>query len=170
MENTLKVINGMERRGVIGKYAIGGGIAAVFYMEPVLTYDLDVFFIPAKENSGIVLLSPIYDYIREKGYLVDKEHIVIGGIPVQFIPVYNELTREAVDNAVEKKYGKIKTRIFRAEYLAAIMIQTFRPKDKERLAGFIEETEMDGKYLNRVLDSHDLKEKYERFRRRLHEK
>lgn len=169
MENTLKVINGMERLGVIGKYAIGGGIAAVFYMEPVLTYDLDVFFIPAKENSGIVLLSPIYDYIREKGYRVDKEHIVIEGIPVQFIPVYNELTREAVENAVEKKYGKVKTRIFRAEHLAAIMIQTFRPKDRERMARFLVEVEMEAEYLEEILDKHGLKEKYESFRRINHE-
>jgi hypothetical protein len=38
-----------DRSGFIKAYAIGGGIAATYYIEPVLTYDLDIFFIPAKE-------------------------------------------------------------------------------------------------------------------------
>jgi len=33
----------MQKKKVIAKYAIGGGIAAIFYMEPMLTYDLDIF-------------------------------------------------------------------------------------------------------------------------------
>ena len=37
-------------------YAIGGGIAATYYIEPVLTYDLDIFFIPASE--GLDILAP----------------------------------------------------------------------------------------------------------------
>jgi len=43
MERTLKVLNELERSGIIETYAIGGGIAAIFYIEPVLTYHLDVF-------------------------------------------------------------------------------------------------------------------------------
>ena len=37
MEKALAVLNEMERAGGIGQYAIGGAVAAIFYMEPVLT-------------------------------------------------------------------------------------------------------------------------------------
>ena len=40
MKKTPKVINELKERGLIDDYAIGGGIAALFYIEPFLTYDL----------------------------------------------------------------------------------------------------------------------------------
>ncbi|MCL0092519.1 hypothetical protein M1N92_02470 [Dehalococcoidia bacterium] len=43
MEKTLKVFNELEKTGLIRRYVIGGGIAVLFYAEPILTYDLDVF-------------------------------------------------------------------------------------------------------------------------------
>jgi len=50
MEKALQVIEEITRLGIIKAYAIGGGIAATYYIEPVLTYDLDIFFIPAKDE------------------------------------------------------------------------------------------------------------------------
>ena len=50
MEKTLRVINEITRQGIISAYAIGGGIAATYYIEPMLTYNLDIFFIPAVES------------------------------------------------------------------------------------------------------------------------
>lgn len=47
MEATIRIINEMRKKKVIGTYAIGGAVAMIFYVEPVLTYDLDVFvFLP----------------------------------------------------------------------------------------------------------------------------
>ena len=43
MEKVIKIINEMEEIGLIGKYCIGGGIATVFYIEPLLTYDIFFF-------------------------------------------------------------------------------------------------------------------------------
>ena len=37
------MINGMHSAGVIERYAIGGAVAATFYLEPVATLDVDVF-------------------------------------------------------------------------------------------------------------------------------
>jgi hypothetical protein len=95
MEKTLQVIEAMARQGIIKAYAIGGGIAATYYIEPVLTYDLDIFFIPAKE--GLDVLEPIYDFAKERGFSTQAESILIEGFPVQFIPAYNNLVREAVE-------------------------------------------------------------------------
>ncbi len=170
MEKALEVVNELEKNGVIGKYAVGGGIAAVFYIEPLLTYDLDIFFIPAKESRGLITLSPIYDYLTGKGYQIEKEQIIIEEIPVQLIPVYNELTREAVENAVDTIYKQTPVRIVRAEYLVAIMVQTFRPKDKERIIKFMDEGELDSEYLRGILQRYNLSEKFEQLMRLYHGK
>ncbi|MCL0084202.1 hypothetical protein M1N82_01455 [Dehalococcoidia bacterium] len=113
VEKTLKVFNELEKTGLIRRYVIGGGIAVLFYAEPI-TYDLDVFCLlpvcppPAAgrpaERRGLITLSPIYEYLQKKGYSVQEEHIVIEGIPVRFIPAYNELVEEAVEKAREVEY------------------------------------------------------------------
>ncbi len=165
MEKTLEIINELQKEGIIRKYAIGGGIATIVYIEPIITYDLDIFFIPIKEEKGILNLSPIYEWFKNKGYKLDKEHILIEGIPVQFIPVYNKLIIEAVENALEINYQNTKINVVRAEYLIAIMLQTFRPKDKERIIKLVDETEIDSSFLQKILQKHRLKEKFDKFKR-----
>jgi hypothetical protein len=161
MEKVLKVIKGLKGKEVIRDYAIGGGIAAMYYIEPLLTYDLDIFFIPVKESLDV--LSPIYNYLK-KSYKVHKEHVIIEGVPVQFIPVYNELVREAVENSVETKYGRVKTRVIGLEHLVAIMLQTFRPKDREKIVKIMGEAEVDLIFLKKILKKYNLYEKFKKFR------
>lgn len=43
MQKTLEVLNELEREGTISRYAIGRAIGAMFYAEPVSTFDLDIF-------------------------------------------------------------------------------------------------------------------------------
>src|SRR5258708_25778347 len=103
MEKTIKILNELEKVGLLSRYAIGGAIAILFHAEPVLTYDMDVYcFLPA-QSGRLVTLSPIYERLREKGYPEDKEHIIIEGVPVQFIPAYNELITETVAQAQETR-------------------------------------------------------------------
>ena len=169
MEKTIKVINEMEEKGLIRRYAIGGGIAALFYCEPFLTYDLDILFIPSTEKGNLIELSTIYDYLKKMGHRSDKEHIIIEGIPVQFIPVYNELVKEAVEKAITTRYKEIETKVISAEYIIAIMLQTFRPKDKERAIRLMEEADIDMRALRDILQRHRLKERFERFMRLYYE-
>jgi hypothetical protein len=143
MDKAIKIIDEMQSKGIIKQYAVGGAVAAIFYIEPILTYDLDVFFVPSEEKEDLLALSSLYDYLKAKGYKTEKEHIIIEGIPVQFLPVYNELIEEAVDNAVPLKYKDTIVNVIRQEYLIAIMIQTFRPKDKERIIKFLNEGNID---------------------------
>ncbi len=77
-------------------------------------------------SSALLTLSPIYERLRQMGYKEEKEHVMIEGVPVQFILPYNPLIEKAIEEAVETKVGKTKTRVFRAEYLAAILFQTGR--------------------------------------------
>jgi len=155
----------MLSKGIVKKYAVGGAVAAIFYVEPILTYDLDVFFEPSEGNDGLLALSSVYDHLKRKGYKVEKEHIIVEGIPVQFLPIYNDLVEEAVDNAARLKYRDTTVNVLTQEYLIAIMIQTARPKDKERIVKFLDEGNFDETQLEKILEKHDLKTAFGMFRR-----
>jgi hypothetical protein len=170
MEKTLHVINQMLSEGLFARYAIGGGIAALFYLEPIATFDLDIFIILPEESAPLVSLSPLYEWLKGKGYRLQKEQVIIEGIPVQFIPVYNELVKEGVLHAVERIYGSTRTFVLCPEYLIAIMLQASRPKDIERLLRFFEEAEVSDEKLDSVLSQHNLKETYNNFRKKYYGK
>jgi hypothetical protein len=157
MEKAIKIINEMQVLGIIKKYAVGGAIAAMFYTEPLLTYDLDIFFAPSEESENLLALSPVYEYLKGQGYKPEQEHIIIEGIPVQFLPLYNDLVKEAVDNAVQVEYKDTTVNVLKLEYLLAIMIQTSRPKDKQRIIKFLVEANINETDLERILDKHNLK-------------
>lgn len=48
MGKALKVLHELHESGLIRAHALGGGTAATDYVEPTLTCDLDIFFIPTK--------------------------------------------------------------------------------------------------------------------------
>lgn len=156
MEATLKVLNDLERDGVVCRYAIGGAMGATFYVEPVLTFDLDVFVVVPQTSSGLLTLAPIYDVLRARGYREEKECVNIEGVPVQFLPAYNPLLEEALREAQEMQYEGTSTRVLRAEHLLAIALQTGRPKDRERVRLLREEASLDQQYLADVLTRHGL--------------
>lgn len=160
MEKTIQIINSLKEDNIIKDYAIGGAVASIFYIEPVTTYDLDIFVSLQNDDKFIITLEPIYEWFKERGYSFDKEHIIIEGIPVRFIPVYNELVKEAVTESINKNYGNTVTKVISPEYLITIMLQTNRSKDKERALRFIEEHEMDMEKLEMLLEKYDLKDKY----------
>src|SRR5581483_7317673 len=114
MERVLQVINQMKADGVVDDYAIGGGIAAIYYIEPYDTNDLDVF-IPvsavAVGTAGLLSLDPVYSY------LAVKEGVLVEDWLVQFIPASESTQVDALDNARTAKYGETETKIFSPEHL-----------------------------------------------------
>jgi hypothetical protein len=168
MEKALRVIEDITYRGIIKAYAIGGGIAATYYIEPVLTYDLRVFFIPSRE--GLDVLKPIYSYCQQHNFPAQAETILIDGFPVQFIPVYNDLVSEAVNNASALKYRDVEAKVVTAEYLAAIALQTGRAKDRERVIRLLDEAEIDRAVLDRILESYGLSEKLKKIEKHTDER
>jgi len=160
MRKTLEALNALEVEGVIRRYAIGGAAAAVFYMEPFLTYDLDVFVSLPADQGGIVSLAPIYQAARKLGFGEEGEHIIVEGVPVQFLPAYNALLKEALDQAREISYEVTVTRVFRPEHLMAIMLQTGRDKDRQRLEAFRRQATWDAAYFDGILIRHGLLERW----------
>lgn len=165
MEHAIKVINKLQTERIIDQYAIGGAVALLFHAEPVLTYDLDVFVFIEPASGGLLVLSPIYDRLREMGYKTRAEHVLIEDLPVQFIPAYNDLVVEAVRKAVDVKVGNTKTRVIQADHLAAIMLQTGRRKDRERLALLMEEATVNRRRLAGIVSRHGLDKRWRDFQK-----
>lgn len=164
MKKTLEVINQLQKEGLIRDFVIGGAIAAFRYLEPSLTDDLDVYVQLPTTRKAILDFSPIYQRLREIGYFeFEKEGVVIEGWPVQFLPAGNPLEEEAFARAVEDQVDDVKVRVFTAEYLMAIGLQLSRPKDRIRLAQFLESDCYRKDKLNDILQRHKLKQKWNSF-------
>jgi len=168
MKETLEVLNGLKDKALIDDYAVGGGIATIFYTEPVFTYDLDVFVIVKSEPAEkIISLTSVYDYLVSKGYSWKGEHIIIEGLPVQFIPVGSGIERDAIDNAKNITYGGVKTKILSAEYLIAIALKVGRRKDFDKIGRLIDQAKVDKKTLEAVLKKYHLLEKFKKWKEAL---
>ncbi len=165
MKKALQIINKLEKEGVIKSYALGGATALLFYTEPALTFDIDIFILlPDDQGSkNLVNLGPLYQSLQSRGYHTEKEQIMIEGVPIQFIPVYNSLVEEAVGQAVIKEYEGEKIKVLKIEHLLAMMIDTYRPKDRERLGTLLNEVSFDQKLLETILERHSLRQKWEKY-------
>ena len=161
MRRTLEVLNELEKHGVLSRYAIGGAMAATFYTEPFLTFDLDVFVVLPRTPGGLLTLAPVYDALRTRGYSEqENECIRIEGVPVQFLPAYNTLVEEALNEAQEIMYEDVPARVLRSEHLLAICLQTGRSKDRERVRILREQAKLDQNFLADVLRRHQLEDKW----------
>ena len=160
MEKALQVLNALERDGVLSRYAIGGAMGATFYVEPVLTFDLDIFVILPETARGLLTLQPLYEALRARGYAEEGECVNIEGVPVQFLPAHNDLLLEALAEARQTLYEQTPTRVLRAEHLAAIAVQTGREKDRERVRLLLKQASLDDNYLASVLARHGLEARW----------
>jgi len=138
--HALRALEELKQAAVVEDYAVAGAMALVFWTEPIPTYDLDVLvFLPHQETS-LVSLGTIYQWATARGYAVDGEHVIIAGLPVQFLPAHNELADEAIGTAATLEYEGIPVRVVRPEYLVALYLEPSArtPKRRERAAALIE--------------------------------
>ena len=155
----------MQAEGIIGSYAIGGAVGAIFHLETFYTADLDIFvMLPTAPGSSLLSLTPIYEYLTARGCRVDGERIVIGDWPVQFLPPHGALEQEALAEAVETDFDGIPTFVLSAEHLVAIALKTGRVKDYARIVMFLEQEAVNMEKLNSILLRHGLVPKWETFK------
>ncbi len=166
IEEVLRTVNQMTTDGIIERYAIGGAVGATLYLEPVSTLAVDIFIeLHTAPGAQLVTLEPVFDYLRARGGRMEGEHIVISDWPVQFLPPTGPLAEEALTNAIELDVGGISARVFTAEHLAAIALQTGRAKDKARLLQFIEAGALDAARFEQIITRHNLVDRWRRFQR-----
>lgn len=166
LERTLAVLNEMQAAGVISSYAIGGAVAAFVFIEPGATFDLDIFIGWSPGASGLLTLTPIYEYLRERGYFPRGAAVDIEGWDVQFLVPGTPLVEEALKEAGALEISAIPCRVFTKEHLMAISLETGRPKDSARLIQFIHESRPDKARFMSILARHDLRQKWHEFEAR----
>jgi len=166
IRDVIEVLNRMEAEGIIDRYAIGGAVGATFYLEPVATLDVDVF-VAFRSEPGQFLANPkpIFDYLASHGCSMKGEYVMIAGWPVQFLPPTGPLIEEALAEAVVVDVEGVAARVFSAEQLAAIALQTGRAKDKARLLQFLEDGAIDSQRFQDIIRRHDLVETWTKFER-----
>ncbi len=137
IERVFQRLNELERTRLIGRYAIGGAFAFIYYAEPFETDDLDIFtHLPSP--GALIDLAPIHEHFRKLGYPEEGEKIVIEGVPVQILPAAGPLEEEAIQQAIEITVGQESARVFTAEHAVAIALKTNRPKDRMKILHFQE--------------------------------
>lgn len=167
MKETLEMINQMRADGVIGDFAIGGAVGAIFYLETFYTEDLDIFvMLPTAEGSSLLSVTPIYEYLVAKGCKVDGERILIGDWPVQFLPPQGALEQEALSEAVKTEFEGVPTSVLSAEHLVAIALKIGRAKDYARISMFLDGDAVNVEKLRPILLRHGLVAKWENLRRK----
>jgi hypothetical protein len=162
----LQVVNQLRDEGFISKYAIGGAVGALFYIEPTQTQDIDIFVhLNPAPGSFLISLDPILKRLKELGYaLWEEDKVVVEGWPIQFLPATKKIEIEAIEHALEKLLADgVKVFVPSAEYLMAIAIDLGRPKDVIRLEQFYAEKVYDPEKLDALLKIHRLTGKWEKF-------
>ena len=162
MQAALRALNQLVADAVISQYAIGGAIGASFYIEAVQTEDVDAFVFMSPSASGLLTLAPIYDALTKLGGIVEKEYIRFAEWPVQILPDANDLVREAIHGAMSTEFDGIPTRVFTAEHLCAVALQTGRAKDYLRVVMFLEANAVDRQSLEAMLKRYQLESKLAR--------
>lgn len=164
MERTIAVLNKMADDRIIAGYVIGGAIAAMFYIDPVETADLDIFVL-FPQDKLIVSLEDLFGYLRDLGYdEFSAEGVIVEGMPVQFLPAFSPLLQEAYEQAVLQQVGAVPARVASLEHLMAVMLEVGRPKDKLRLANCLHSTSFDEAKLIQVLERFHLTDRWTKFK------
>ena len=162
----ISVLNQMEADRVVDRYAIGGAVGATFYLEPVATLDVDIFVAFPPQPAGVLVdLRPIFSYLGSRGGVVEGEYVVLHGWPVQFLPPTSPLVEEALAEAVTTDVEGAPARVFTAEHLAAVALQTGRAKDKARLLQFVEAGALEPERFQAILARHGLVDRWREFER-----
>ncbi len=157
----LSVINDMKREGIIGEYAIGGSIGAMFYIEPFYTKDVDIFTHYKQGPDGLIDPAPVYRYLRLRGYKMQGWRALMEDVLVDFIPAGTELVEEAIENALEDKYNDVPCRVISPEYLIAMSVECGRRMDWARIEKFFnQQIPIQVKRLKEVLVRHGLWKKF----------
>ncbi len=150
-----RAANGLISAGLIEDWALGGALAAIYYVEPFTTYDADIFFIP-KDKHLTAGIPAIYSHLQSEGWQVECEHLLVRGFPVQFLAA-SGLTEEAVREAERIDYEGVPAKVFRAEHIVAIAASVGRAKDKARIEQLLQQADLDKTYLENLLQRHKLK-------------
>jgi hypothetical protein len=155
LADVLRAANELVSAGLIEDYALGGALAAIYYVEPFTTYDADIIFV-ATDKTLTAGVPAIYSHLQSKGWRVEREHLLIKDFPVQFLAA-SGLTEEAVLKAKRIDYEGVPAKVFRPEYIIAIAASVGRHKDLARIEQMMAQAKIDKALLDDILRRHNLR-------------
>ena len=162
MKELAQLLNEMQRAGVIRNYALFGAVAQMRYTEPVATLDADVLVaVPATERFDA--LSGIYKFCATRGYHPEGEAIRVGAWPAQFVPTFNPITEEAMEQAATADFEGVPLRVVGADHLAVIALSVGRAKDYTRILALLESGSASRDSIGRLAARHGLADAWQRF-------
>lgn len=137
-QGALIALNDLKKKGVIKDYAIAGGFATSYYLEPAYTYDLDVIVLLGSEED----YHSLWGHFRKQGNKIERDYIYIDDMPVQFFPSFiGKLFANAIRDARRVKVKGVNTKVVTVEYLIALLLKAFRPKDKVRIVELLNQAD-----------------------------
>ena len=103
-------------------------------LEAIFTEAIDV----------IVLVASDEEYLRSfrrVGELAEGQegmHHIMGGVPVQMFPSNTKpLFRDALDNALLARFGRLRSKFASPEHLILLYLEPFREKDRLRIMSLV---------------------------------
>ena len=167
MREVAQLLNEMRAAGVVRNYALFGAMAQMRYTEAVATIDADVLVaVPAPADGRLDPLREIYEFCASKGYRPQGEAVAVGAWPVQFIPAFDGLTREAMEQADTADFDGQPMRVVQAAHLAAIALSVGRPKDYARVVALLDSGATTVDEVAGLAARHGLDDAWQSFRRK----
>jgi hypothetical protein len=149
-QRVIETINEVKKQGIISDYAICGGYATIYYLEPTYTADLDIVILVSSQDA----FHRLYDYFRKRGNKIENVFIYIEGMAVQFFPGYGgDIFEESVRHARKITINGIPSRVVSREYLIALLLKSYRHKDKIRIVELLPQA--DRGILDEIVKKHD---------------
>ncbi len=168
MDEVARLLNEMVQQGVITQFAVFGAVAQMRYTEAVATFDADILVAVPNEDA-LDLLSPVHAFCKARGYSPEGEAIRVADWPVQFIPAFSDLTRDAMDAAEEDEVDGVPLRVVSAAYLAVIALSVGRAKDLARIVAIREAEACDDTAIAALAARYGLADKWAAFLERFDE-
>lgn len=162
MNEIAQLVEQMISAGVIKGYAVFGAVAQMRYTEPVPTLDVDIL-VEVSAPDRLDVLSDIYAFCRSLQYESVGESVQVGNWPVQFIPVFSELSRDALATAQSAAIDGEPFRVVRADYLALLALSVGRNKDHLRVLALLDSSSVTANQLAKLADRYGLVERWHSF-------
>ncbi len=162
MRAVARLLEEMRQAGVVTACAVFGATAQMRYTEPVATFDVDVLVL-VPDTDRLDVLGPLCDFCRRRGHEPQGEAIRVGEWPVQLVPAWDTLTREAVEQADTVDYEGVPLRVVRASHLAVIALGVGRAKDHARILALLESGSVTAPDIAGLAARHGLEQSWLRF-------
>lgn len=154
----LRALNTLVDDGVLRDYAVAGAMAMIFWAEPVPTYDLDVLVFLPETPGALLSLDGLDRWAERHGFPASDEHLLLHGVPTQFLPSPSPLADEALRDAVVVDYEGVPVRVVRPEYLIGLYLEPAArsARRRERAALLLELPSLNRELLDAILTRHGL--------------